>query len=283
MQVLSAHAQAARVWILVLATITLSATPLVAAPLVGVSFGTATDAVLYDIDTTTGLADAPRSLGRDKVAGIAYSSSSNKLYGLTNLASAPDSNALIEINPASGASTLIGSTNLSDIIEGGLAVDPTSGTLYGSYNKDGVNQQLMTIDPTTGSATLLPTGLPGDPSAMAFSLSGVLYVLDTGLETIVEIDKTDGSTISSTPLSLALGGTAGMAVDPDTGIFYVADGDSFGTDSLYTLEPATGQLTLVGSLGIDTGLAGLTFIPEPSSAICLLFSGIWLIRRRLVL
>ena len=35
----------------------------------------------------------------------------------------------------------------------------------------------------------------------------------------------------------------GMDVDPATGTLYVADGESGGTDTLYTLDPSTGALT----------------------------------------
>ena len=53
--------------------------------------------------------------------------------------------------------------------------------------------------------------------------------------------------VGTTPLSVELGALAGMDFDPATDTFYVADGGSGGTDSLYTLDPATGVLDpLVG-------------------------------------
>jgi DNA-binding beta-propeller fold protein YncE len=82
---------------------------------------------------------------------------------------------------------------------------------------------------------------------------------------LLQVDKSTGSVLGSTPLSLDLGAVAGMAFDPATGTFFVADGGSGGTDSLYTLEPATGVLTLRGAT-VPGGLAGLAVnpVPEPT-------------------
>ena len=81
------------------------------------------------------------------------------------------------------------------------------------------------------------------------------------------LDPSDASTLSTMPLSTPLGAlAAGMDFDPATGTFYVADGGSGGTDSLYTLDPATGVLTAIGPLGIAGGLSGLA-VPEPDTAL----------------
>jgi hypothetical protein len=72
-----------------------------------------------------------------------------------------------------------------------------------------------------------------------------------------------------------------MAFHPTTGVLYVADGGGVisGTDTLYTLDTDTGVLTTVGSTGLEDGLSGLTFIPEPTSLL-LLIGGLPLLRRR---
>ena len=71
--------------------------------------------------------------------------------------------------------------------------------------------------------------------------------------------------MSSVGLSTALGEAAGMAFSPTTGTAFVADGNSGGTNKLYSLNLTTGLLTAVGDLGDSTGLAGLSFAPRPSS------------------
>jgi DNA-binding beta-propeller fold protein YncE len=73
-------------------------------------------------------------------------------------------------------------------------------------------------------------------------------------------------------LSAPLGNLAGMDFDPTTGTLYIADGGT-GGGNLYTLDPANGNVTLVGSLGLTNGLAGLAFTPEPG-AFSLLMVGI---------
>jgi DNA-binding beta-propeller fold protein YncE len=90
---------------------------------------------------------------------------------------------------------------------------------------------------------------------------------------------------SAVTVSVNLGFTAGMDFHPATGALYVADGGlGDGTNKLYTLDPTTGALTLVGPTGVPAGLAGLTFaIPEPTTSLLAgvsLMNGIFQGRRR---
>ncbi len=174
---------------------------------------------------------------------------------------------------------MVGSTGLDNISEGDLAFDRTTGSLYGMYHLAGGQRKLFTVDAATGAATALPNSLAGDPSAMTFDGTGNLYVIDTALAKLHTVNKTTGATLTTLSLSRSLGAVAGMAVDPATGIFYVADGDSGGTDHLYTLDPTTGLLTDIGPTGLANGLAGLAIVPEPASAV-LLSAGAWWIGRR---
>jgi len=76
-----------------------------------------------------------------------------------------------------------------------------------------------------------------------------------------------------------LGSVAGMDVHPVTGAFYVADGGGGGTNQLYLLDVSTGRLDVIGELGVVGGLAGLAFLPEPSTVL-LLTLGAAAIRRK---
>lgn len=241
--------------------------PVLAFPLVGVSFSGPSGAVLYDVDPATGLASNPRMTSLDRVVGIA-AASDGTLCGLTNSAAPVNPGSLFRIGPQTGAVELIGALGMTNILEGDLAVDPTTGTLYGLYNQDSSKRQLFSIDTTTGAGLVVPGSLFGDCSAMAFDGSGQLYVVDTGLHALLKVDKATGAVAGITSLSAALGSTAGMAVDPASGIFYVTDGGTGGTNMLYTLDLATGTLTARGPTGVPTGLAGLAFLPEPG---CLAF------------
>jgi len=113
---------------------------------------------------------------------------------------------------------------------------------------------------STGTAT--PVGLiPDEPnfdgSAMAFDDSGTLFVLDNFGDQLATIDKTDGSIVAFVALSEQLGKQSGMDFDLRTGLLYVADGGTDGTDNLYTLDPTTGVLTMIGPTGLPKGVSGL--------------------------
>jgi hypothetical protein len=74
----------------------------------------------------------------------------------------------------------------------------------------------------------------------------------------------------SATMNVNLGSAVGMTCHPVTGVAYVGDNISIvsgGTNSLYTLDPMTGQLTLIGPTGDPNGIGGLAFVsvPEPSS------------------
>ena len=249
-----------------------------ATPLYGISFASPQGSVLYQVDPQTGQAGDPKPTGLSHVVGIAFSNDL-ALYGLTNATAPTNPNSLVRINRKTGASQLVGSTGLGNIVEGDLACDGTTGVLYGMYYLTSGQRDIFTLNAATGAATILPVSLSGDPSAMAFDTTGTLYAIDTSLGKLLTIDKTTGSTLSSIALSQPLGSVAGMAVDPLTQTFYVADGDSAGTDHLYTLNPTTGLLTDIGSTGLDNGLAGLAFLPEPAS-LALLGLGATILRGR---
>ena len=249
-----------------------------ATPLYGISFASTQGSVLYQVDPQTGAASDPKPTGLSHVVGIAFGSGGT-LYGLTNATAPTSPNALVRIDRTTGSSQVVGSTGLNNIAEGDIAYDRTTGTLYGLYQLTGGQRQLFTLNAATGAAIPLPTSLSGDPSAMAFTPAGTLYAIDTALAKLLTVDKTTGATLTTLSLSRSLGSVAGMAIDPDTGTFYVANGDSGGTDHLYTLNPTTGLLTDIGPLSLPDGLAGLTFLPEPASLI-LLAAGLMFTRRR---
>ncbi len=266
----------------VISVLCLAAWPkeVVAVPLVGCSFGSDGQTWLYDVDPWTGQATHPRPTGLDHVIGIAPASNS-ALYALTNGVALTDLASLFRVNVATGASQLVGSTGLTGIVEGDLAVDPTDGRLYGLYVVSGSARRLFTMDPDTGTAELLTDSLTGDPSAMAFDARGTLYAIDTSLQRLFQVDKDSGFVMSSLNLSVTLGSAAGMIMDRATGTFYVADGEDGSTNKLYTMNVHTGQLTSVGPTGLTRGLSGLTIVPEPGAALLpMLGSAVSLLYRR---
>jgi len=232
-----------------------------------VALGIGYDGVLWEVDTATGAASNPRATGVDHPVGIA-AARSGALYALTASDSASISDAIYMIDPTTGTATLAGPTGLSNISEGDLDVDPTTGVLYGLQEAPAGARVLFRIHPATGAATVIGSiGAAGDLSAMAFDDGGQLWVLDTGGERLLKVDKATAGVLSTVALSAALGSGAGMDFEAASGDLYVVDGGMEGTDALYTLSTETGQLTPIGQTGLADGLVGLEFAELPLSRV----------------
>ena len=248
-----------------------------AATLLGSSYAP----TLYDVSTTTGAATNPRTLSPPVTAlnGLALNSS-GQVYGLVYTGFDQTSSALSLIDPTTGAQTIIGQTGVPNAYEGDLDFNPLNGKLYGIY--DALNTaspyRMFEISTATGAASNFVT-LTGadfdDPSAMSFSASGILYVLETaGLQSILyTVNPVSGAVTSTLSLSVNLGIVAGMDFNPDNGLLYIADGEIEGTNQLYTADLTTGVLTPLGTTAA-TGLTSLTFVPEPGSAIAVAGAGL---------
>jgi DNA-binding beta-propeller fold protein YncE len=237
--------------------------------------GCGSNSLLYDVDPLTGAVSNERNVGTNPLLGISMSPG-GQLYGLAF------NENLYSIDPIGATSVLVGYLGFQ-IGEGDAAFDPTTGVLYGmAHTIDGV-RHLFTVDTETGLGTdVAPVNQTDlDPSAMAFDAAGTLYILDTFNDELLTVDETNGDVLTSVALSRSLGSIAGMDFHPDSGVLHVADGGGAGTDSLYTLDVLTGQLTLMGSTGLSQGLAGLEFIPEPATLLLYVFgASVFLGRRR---
>ena len=265
--------------LIVAAALAVAATPSAATAgftLVGTSFtGPPT---LYDVSTATGAATNPRTtdLGFLSVGGLAYSPASGLLYGLGNFGPGNSSAPLFAINPVTGAAVTVGGGTGFQFVEGDLAYDPTADALYGIQSVTGGPSGLVRIDPTTGVGTRVGTignGF-GDYSAGAFTADGTLYTVTAsgfGEPSLLQtIDKANGAILTSVALSAPLSGTLGLAINPETGLAYLA-GVGGGVSTLYTVDLSNGQLATVGRTGLatfdfgggPTGLAGLAFVPSP--------------------
>lgn len=231
------------------------------AELIGNTF---TDSTLYTVSTATGAATAPRATGLVNLTGITTRHSDNTVFALTNAGS------LYRLNSATGTTTLVGATG-SAFIEADIAYDAASGFLYGIQEFTRGNYGVIQINPATAASTLVGS-MAGvdDVSAAAFASNGTLFALDTGVSgnsRLLTLSKTTGQVLSSLTMNVNLGSGAGLTFDPTTGLGYVADGEVGGTNTLYSLNTATGALTSIGATGLANGLAGLTFVnvPEPTT------------------
>jgi DNA-binding beta-propeller fold protein YncE len=249
---------------------------------------------LWDVDGATATASNPRTTITGLV-GIEFGFDGT-LYGLNSI-----DGMLVSIDPLTGAVTVVGSTGLSSILEGGLALDPTTGTLWGAYQLATPNLNFFTLDTSTGDATFAFSldAAVRDFSALAFDAAGSLFVLNTQddslgdpTDSLLRVNKTTGVIDAEFFLfdsgnRANLGGRAGMDFDPVTGKMYVTDN---GTKVLYTLS-STGVLTFVSTNSLLAGdVSGLAVVPgnliapvpEPATFVLLAtgIGGLALARRR---
>ena len=215
---------------------------------------------------------------------MAFSADGVLYAGSDDWAAVP--NTLFTINPATGSMTIVGETGVPNR-EGDLAFDPTTGNLFqlksAVYTAGGVDSSdLMLLDKSNGDPTFVGTVRRGnDLSAMAFDGVGRLFVVDTDDEELLLVDTLTASILDTTALSGPLGDVAGMDSDPTSSALYVADGGSDGSlGSLYTVDPATGQVSTIGPTGLTYGLSGLVFVPEPGACSILLLGTLILGRQR---
>jgi hypothetical protein len=271
-----------------------AALPAVAAPLVGIGIDGTGE--LYDVDTASGSLRNPRPTGVPRFSGIAYLPG-NGLFGVSNASveNGASANVLLRIDLATGATTVVGPLGIR-VQEGDVTYEPATGSILG-VNAGG---ELYRIDPATGAATVIGM-VPAPPSlqelsGLAFDAAGTLYALDVGhsggtvsrgeRDRLLTLDPTTGEVLREVPLGgPGLGFGAGLAFDPDTGTLFVAEGQGMNSPlnrapGLYTIDPTTGQLNVVGAMEWRYGVSGIAFVPEPSQAcLALLVTSLALTRR----
>ena len=150
--------------------------------------------------------------------------------------------ALIRIDLATGAGTLIGPTGIvggtSDRGVPALAIR-SNGVMYAA--DIGSPSNLYRLDAKSGAPTLIgPTGLTSIP-AMVFGGFGILYVADAAgnLHTMDPTTATP-TLVGATGLTIR-----GLAVDPTSGDLWASDASS----KIYKIDNQTAGATLVGDTG----------------------------------
>jgi len=232
---------------------------------------------LFSLDAISGAAtfigavDPVTSLS---IQGLAHDPLTGTLYG-TDTAG----DQLVRIDPTTGLATVIGPhVNVASV--NGLAFDPNANVLYGA---DSGIDSLVRIAPTTGLATVVGNfGWAGnvDMSGLAFDpTTNTLYGNDVQAvnDRLFRINTVTG--VASAIGNVGVEGVTGLAFDPNTNTLYGVAGA--GTDSLVTLDTATGVGTIVGPYSpAANDLFGLTYVPEPASTALAALAGATLARRR---
>ncbi len=203
------------------------------------------------------------------------------------------SGELNSINPATGATRVVGPTGLADCATPMSPCGPTSantlGELAGMVFATDIHNNLYKVNPLTGVATLIgPTGIPAIPFIPTttnpdgsfnfydeglFGAGGKLYATFntgtinpvTGMITHViapnlyQIDPTTGLTTLVAPTTFSLGAVADV-----NGTLYAFEND---THQVVTLDLTNGKTSVVTNfdpaVGIVAGASPVT--PEPAS------------------
>ena len=216
---------------------------------------------LYGVDPTTGAATRIGSIGFDFVDSLAFSPDGT-LYG-AGLAPGTNDNVLLTIDPVTGAGTQVTSLD-RDVFSLSFIGD----TLYGVNSQE----DLATIDILTGSFTEI--SFIGDGTlGLASDSDGDLFAIQ--IDELFTVDPATGATGPQTDLGDFNLRNATFA--PDDTLFATDLGSRFisGDEStLVTVDPANGDVTVVGNLGAD--LAGLAAAPAGFGVVPLPMAG-WLL------
>ena len=208
--------------------------------------------------------DTPTGLTCDKASGIFYASSTNGTESL-----------LYTIDPATGASTVIGPTGIPALID--IAIDRT-GQMYGY---DIVGDNAYKIDKATGASTMIGSigfdasyaqGMCWDPVSDAIYMAA--YNASTGAGELRSFDKVTGNTAvlgslpgeidgfafpggmpnwaSISPASgvIAAGGTQTVTVTFD-GNYIPPQKDPLAGNLIFHSDPNVGQATVALSMFIN--------------------------------
>ncbi|MEP4076594.1 DUF6923 family protein [Haloferula sp.] len=209
--------------------------------------------ILYRLDPAKGMGTVIGLLP-EGMRGLAYDPNHDILYGTSSTL-----DNLYSIDPATGASTLIGSLGF-DPANMGLAYDWEQDILYlNDINTD----SLYTLNTATGAATLVGA------NGANLNIQSLTYEPDPAPRRLLGISVSDDSSYHLSPstgeailigeIGFATPSTfpAGLAADRVTGtVWAVLANDS----NLYTMNPATGALTVVAS-GTAFSYPGLAYDP----------------------
>jgi hypothetical protein len=215
--------------------------------------------ILFD-HPITGLAASENIRGIDSWNGTVYAlGSAGNLYSL---------------NYNTGQATLIGS-GLGVVLNGasyGVENDPNGFHIVSELGQN------LTANRTTGAATVGPAINPAGTflSALAYRPSNnTMYGIDSSANTFGTFNPATGTYTTVGALGFDVARNNGFDISGATGTAFLASGATSSDiqANLYTVNLTTGMATLVGligQVGDNTLLRGLTVVPEPGTGALLL-------------
>lgn len=142
---------------------------------------------LFTLDLLTGNATLVGAYGDAAVVmhGLEYVPATGKLYGLSS-----HNNGLYDVNPATGAATLIGTSGLTSFSN--LGWNSVAGVMY--LTNSGTDS-LYTINLATGATTLVGAlAGPTNPNGVAFnSTNGQMYLVDNSTDSLYTLNLATGA------------------------------------------------------------------------------------------
>jgi hypothetical protein len=222
---------------------------------------------LYRVNGTTAAATlvGPIRIGATPISitGLAIHPATGVLYGIVSNGSPSNARALVTINPATGAATLVGNAGIpiSDI------AFSAAGTLYGWAR--GTNT-LATINLATGVATSLgPSGLAafagGGGLAVANGVGFVSATSATGTLDTVNLTTGVGTTGPAMTGATFNDAMNAMTFTPGGTLFAVNSNNNGPANTvLVTINTTTGAVTNIGALPDD--IDAIVFAASPVAA-----------------
>jgi hypothetical protein len=172
-------------------------------------------------------------------------------------ANSHDSGELWQVNPTTGATTLVGPFNLpaGQFIRA-LAFDPVTSQLYGTSD---VTASLYRINSDTGAATLVgPVGLQ-NVNGLGADPFGKLYAITSAAGIIYQLDKSTGAATAVSDTHQA--NLSDLAFRPEDSALFVNT-----YTELLAVDLNTGASRTVGPISSNV-ISGIAFgpVPEPGS------------------
>jgi len=186
---------------------------------------------------------------------------------------------LYTLNYNTGQATLVGS--LGVVLNGasyGVENDPAGFHIVSELGQN------LTANRTTGAAAVGPNVNPGGTflSALAYrSSTGTMFGIDSSANTLGTFNPATGTYSTIGLLGFDVARNNGFDISGLSGTAFLASGASSSDvqANLYTINLATGMASLVGligQVGDNTLLRGLTAVPEPGTG-ALLIGGLTLL------
>jgi len=214
--------------------------------------------------------------GGEEILGIDVRPATGQLYGLGS------TSRLYQLNPQTGAATIVGSGPFSPTLSGaafGFDFNPVVDRIRVVSD----NGQNLRLHPGTGAMAGVDSALnPGDPQVAAAAYtnnftgttSTTLYVIDAASD---NLQLQGGLNSAPSPNGGLLSTVGALGIDTTDALgFDIAafDGVAFATltpagtttSQLYTINLTTGAATLVGAIGGTEIVRAFTVVPQPPLA-----------------